>query len=385
MIRTVVHFTDSTALGGAEAMLLRILRHLDRERWRPVLLHYPNDAAQALAEEAGRLDVETRVVPGRVGAAGLTELPALVRAIGAERPAILHAHLVWALRCTRGLLAARIARVPAVVATQQLFVAPESRPPRRKHRVVSRLVDRYMAVSAAMAAEMRPLIAGKGRLSVVRNAIEPDRFLADGAARAAVRASLTGAVDRPILLTLARLDFQKGLDHLIETAALLPEPIFAVAGDGPERERLEALARDRGVAERVRFLGRREDVAELLGACDVYVLPSLFEGLPVSVLEAMAAGRPVAATRIGGTDEAVVDGVTGRLVPPGDPPALAAALAAMLRDPEGLCSMGAAGRARVVERFSATTMGANVGRVYDEVLGLNRSAAPGETVRTGGM
>ena len=117
--------------------------------------------------------------------------------------------------------------------------------------------------------------------------------------------------DRPIVLTVARLDPQKGHRYLLAAATEVPEAVFALVGEGGERAALENQARTLGVAERVRFLGHRDDVPELLAACDLFVLPSLYEGLPLSVLEAMAAAKPVVATAIDGTTEAVVHEVTG--------------------------------------------------------------------------
>jgi len=118
----------------------------------------------------------------------------------------------------------------------------------------------------------------------------------------------------------------------------------------------------------VKFLGFRDDVADLLSVCDLFVLPSLFEGLPVSVLEAMAAGKPVVATRIGGTDEAVEDGRTGILVPPRDPAALAGAIRTMLSDLPAARRMGEAGRMRVRHEFTAEAMVARTTKIYEELL-----------------
>ena len=141
-----------------------------------------------------------------------------------------------------------------------------------------------------------------------------------------------------------------------------------IAGEGPERSALEAQARTLGLADRVVLLGYRDDVCDLLASCDLFVLPSLFEGLPLSVLEAMAAGKPVVATAIGGTDEAVVHGETGLLVPPADAASLAKAIRTALSDPRLSQRLGAAGRARVYQEFSAQTMVRHITEIYDELL-----------------
>jgi glycosyltransferase involved in cell wall biosynthesis len=122
------------------------------------------------------------------------------------------------------------------------------------------------------------------------------------------------------------------------------------------------------VSDRVVFLGYRQDIPDLLASCDLFVLPSLFEGLPLSILEAMAAGKPVIASAIGGTDEAVLHGETGLLVPPADPTALAAAIHTVLSNPLLARRLAAAGKARVYRTFSAEAMVQRVTQTYEEIL-----------------
>jgi len=183
-----------------------------------------------------------------------------------------------------------------------------------------------------------------------------------------LQARLRGKTDWPIVLTVARLDKQKGHSYLLEAAALVPEAMFVLVGEGPERSALEAQASILGLSNRVVFLGYRDDVSDLLASCDVFVLPSLFEGLPLSVLEAMAAGKPVVATDIGGTNEAVKHGETGLLVPSADPESLARAIRTVLFDPVLSQRLGSAGRARVHQEFSAETMVQRIAEIYDELL-----------------
>jgi glycosyltransferase involved in cell wall biosynthesis len=148
----------------------------------------------------------------------------------------------------------------------------------------------------------------------------------------------------------------------------MPPAVFLFAGDGPERPRLEATARALGIADRVRFLGHRTDVPELLALCDLFVLPSLYEGLPLSVLEAMAAARPVVASAVGGTDEAVVHGETGLLVTPASAASLCEAISSLLADRERAVRMGRAGQARATREFSVDRMVSGVVAVYEELL-----------------
>ncbi len=361
MSRTVVHYTDASIFGGAEQMILTLLAGLDHGRWSPILLHHGEAGLGELIEGSRRLNVRTVEVPRhRTGRA--------IRSfLHQARPAIFHAHLNWPLACSDALVAAALARVPGVVATQQLFVRIRSRRRILRHRFLSLAVDRYIAVSHHMAKLLREVcVFGRRKVGVVHNGIALQPF--EREVCPSLRRSLYGGEERPIVLTLARLAEQKGIGYLIEAAARVPETLFAVAGDGPERAALEAKAGALGVRDRVLFLGHRRDTPDLLASCDLFVLPSLYEGLPVSVLEAMASAKPVVATAVGGTDEAVEDTVTGFLVPPRDPDALAEAIRTVLADRPLAERLGAEGRRRVRRDFSAEGVAAGTTGIYEGLL-----------------
>jgi glycosyltransferase involved in cell wall biosynthesis len=368
MTRTVLYFTDSPGFGGAEQALLHLLAGLDRRRWRPVLVHHPAPGIAPLLERARDLGVELRAVPPMpMGRRGAMRVPRFIREIRAMRPAVFHAHLTWPLACKYGLTAAVLAKVPAVVATEQLFIElPYTRAERLQQRLLAAGVHRYIAVSDWVARRLRQSFRIEGhKFRVVHNAVPALTF--SQARATGLRAALTGSSGRPLIFTAARLERQKGLDYLLAAAALVPGAMFALAGDGSERPRLEREARRLGVEDRVIFLGHRTDIPDLLASCDVFVLPSLFEGLPLSVLEALAAGKPVVATSIGGTDEIVSDGETGLLVPPADSHALAEAVRTLLQDRTLAVALATAGQARVKRDFSALTMVQQVTGIYDEL------------------
>jgi glycosyltransferase involved in cell wall biosynthesis len=352
-------------------MLLTLLEGLDRRRWSTVLFHHDGPEIAPLLQGAGRLGVRTRSVRRPEGAGGI---PLLIREVRSERAEVFHAHLSWPLRCSLGLVASALAGVPAVVATQQLFAKISSPSQIVRQRLVAGGVDRYIAVSREMARNLRatPFFPAR-KIEVIHNAILLERF--EGSSDGALRETLAGRSGRPVVLTLARLDPQKGLFDLLEAAALVSEAVFVLAGEGPERERLEGRTRALGIQDRVVFLGHCENAPELLASCDLFVLPSLYEGLPVSVLEAMAAGKPVVATAIGGTDEAVVDGETGLLVPARNPTALAGAIRAVLRDSALSRRLGSAGRERARKCFSAEMMVRRVSSLYEEILSARPSRA----------
>ncbi len=167
------------------------------------------------------------------------------------------------------------------------------------------------------------------------------------------RASLHVPEGVPLLLAMGRLHRNKGFDTLLDALATVPDAHLAIAGEGPERASLEALAARHGIADRVRFLGWRDDQGALLAASDIFLCPSRHEPLGNVVLEAWSAARPVIASAAQGPSELIADGTTGLLVPVDDAAALAAAIAALRDDPTRRAALAAAGHAAWAERFSA--------------------------------
>jgi glycosyltransferase involved in cell wall biosynthesis len=230
----------------------------------------------------------------------------------------------------------------------------------------ARLCARILAVSEATRASLVAQGYPPRLVDVVHNGID------------LARAQPVRLVDPPTVLHVGRLAPVKGQRELIRALARLDGVRGIFVGEdlergGAYRRELEDEARRLGVLERVVFAGRRDDVPSLLAGCDVFALPSLVEGLPLVVLEAMAQARPVVATPVGGTPEAVVDGETGVLVPPADPLALAEAIGSLVRDRARATLLGENGRRRVEERFSADAMNKRVLQVYAE---LARTMAP---------
>lgn len=370
MIRTVVHFSDGDGFGGTEQALLHTLAGLDRRWWRPVLFHHAEPGIGPLLAKAQSLNVQLRTVPRMQTVRDIGRLPQFIGALRAERPTVFHAHLTWPLSCKYGLVAALLARVPAIVATAQLYLEPpRKRSVHAQLRLIAAGVDRYLAVSHEVAGQLCDVLRIPDRkVQVVHNGIPMSSF--NSPANASLRARLAQAAERPIILTTARLEEQKGLRYLLEAATQLPEAVFVLAGEGSERSRLEAQAKELRIADRVLFLGYTENVRGLLEDCDLFVLPSLNEGLPLSILEAMAACKPVIATSISGTAEAIVNGESGLLVPPADSTALATAIRTLLSNPSLAQRLARAGKTRV-QQFSADRMVQRIMQVYDELI--NRS------------
>jgi len=356
--------------------MFMLLEAIDRRHWRPTLLIDDAEGVEPLRERAESLGVAVMSVrPMPLGLSGAGRVPAFARLLRRERPDVFHAHMSSPVACKWALAAAVGARVPAILGTVQVGeYEPPDRSAYRQLRLLARGVGRYLAVSRAIATELvEGLDWPAGKVEVVHNAVAVERF--DVPVPAGLRGELAG--DAPLVLTPARLDLQKGHDTLLTAVAEVPEAVFVLAGEGPERARLEGLAERLGVADRVRFLGRRTDVPELLAACDVFVLPSLYEGSSLAVLEAMAARRPVVSSAIAGTDELIEDGRDGLLVAPGDAPALAAALRRLLADAGLRAAFAAAGRRRVEAEFTRERMAERVTGVYEELLGSGSDGGSG--------
>lgn len=358
----VAYYLDSLVFGGAERVALSLLPHLSRA-WRTVLLLH-GDAPPELRRAAGDAGLALVDVPRVSGPGGIAQARAELRRLG---PAVFHAQRPWPTGSEAWLLAARLAGVEAVLTTEHLF---PPRLPRRgvlRERLLDPLLDMRIAVSQHVARRVRQAFGTPTRrLRVVANGIDWRPFQSASGGDALRRTLCDDG--QHLVLTVAHLRPQKGLDTLVSAAALLPDVVFAVAGEGPDRDALQRSVEVSGLTHRVVLLGQRDDVPQLLAACDLFVLPSRDEGLPLAVLEAMAARRPVVATRVGGVPEAVVDGQHGRLIAPDDPNGLAAAIADLLARPGDARNLAERAHARLVERFTVERMAAETAAIYEGLL-----------------
>ena len=291
--------------------------------------------------------------PGEQGRA----LAALVRLLRAERPGLVHAHMP--ISGFLGRLAARIAGVPRVAYTCHGFLFNQPGPWTRRAASLGlewlggRMTDVFLTVSQEEAVDARRLGLARDPVAVL-NGRDPARFHPDPAARARVRASLDVPEDRVVVTVVSRLVRHKGHPELAAAMREAPGAELWVVGDRLATDRGEdigAALAAMGLGQRLRLLGYRDDVPAVLAASDIFALPSHFEGLPMSVIEAMLTGLPVVASDIRGPREQVVDGVTGLLVPPMQPPPLARGLALLSGDPALRARMGEAGRARALDLY----------------------------------
>lgn len=279
----------------------------------------------------------------------------LARFLRTTRPAVLHTFNFHANLLGRVVGAAL--RLPGIVASERSVESAKPRWRVRCDRLTWRLAHRWTVNAAAVADVLRTRERiDADRIDVIPTGIELARFEPRARDRA-FRAAHGAADTEHLIVCVGRLDRYKGHDNLLEAFAALgrerPRVRLLLVGDGRFRDTLTARARSAGLADRVSFSGALGDVRPALAAADVFVQASDEEGLPGAVLEAMAMGLPVIATDVGGTREAVNDGVTGLLVPARDAAALAAAVARLLDDPGLAARFGSFGRKRVAEEFSS--------------------------------
>ncbi len=369
--RRIVHVISSLAVGGAQGHLLQLLAQPEDGVRHDVIYFRDHD----LRADAERLGGQVRHVP-MAGPWGWTRLPQLTAAIVRGRYDVVHTHLLRA--DMYGALAARAARVRGLVATKHNLEARLEHPVWRwLHRRTARLPDLTIGISDAVrewAVTTGGAPAAKSR--VVRYGIDATPFAELDRERA--RAELGIEPDARVVLCPARLDPQKNHGMLLRAFERVhreqPDAVLLLAGGRQlgsevyERD-LHALADLIEVDGAVRWLGVRSDMRRLLAACDVVALASDWEGFGLALLEAMAAGRPVVATAVGGVPEVVSDGETGILVPAGDMFEFAEALARLLRDETTRHRMGAAAAQRAGGTFALDRMRAATRDVYDEVLG----------------
>jgi len=300
----------------------------------------------------------------------LIALFALYRLIRRKRYSIVHCHSTKA--GLLGRLGARLAQRSAILFTAHGWAFSEGRAYWERwllaqaERLVAKMTTKIICVSEHDR-ELALLfkVAHPDQLVVIHNGIDPRPFLqADGTR---VQRQL-GLEEGPMLTFVGRLAPQKDPLTLLRAIQNLSRGKLFLIGDGPLRFQAERFIRQNRLASRVILTGARMDIPDILAASDVFVLPSRWEGLPLVIIEAMMAGLPVVASRVGGVPELVEDGITGFLVPPGDSEALAEALQWLIEDKELRRRMGEAGREKALRKFTLDRMLRETQALYEEIL-----------------
>jgi glycosyltransferase involved in cell wall biosynthesis len=347
----ILLLSTSMGMGGADQQILILARAM-RARGHDVRI-VALAPLGPMGLEAQQEGMQVESLELRKSVTDIPRILRLVRLVRAWRPDVLHSHMVHA-----NVLAGAVrplTRVPVLIST--IHSINDGGPVHMAaYRLTSPQVDRFTIISR-LAAERYVAIGAvpAQRLQVVPNAVDTDRFRRLPQARATLRREL-GLGDEFVWLAVGRFEEAKDYPTMIAAfarlAAARPTSQLLLVGKGSLQENVEALLRANGLEQRVRFLGVRRDVPELMSAADGYVLSSAWEGMPVVLLEAAAVELPVVATQVGGVSEVVEDGTTGLLVPPSDPAALARAMERVeALAPEARAAMGAGGRALVQQRY----------------------------------
>ena len=349
----VMFVITSVPVGGQETLLVSLIRGLDRRRCLPELccLKEPGPLGEELD---GEIPVFSRLISGKFDARVWPRLSRLMRLRGIDAVVTVGAgdKMFW------GRLAAWTAGVPVVMSALHTTGWPDD--VGRLNRWLTPLTDAFIAVAQRHAEFLsRRLEFPQHKVHVIHNGVDTDRF-GLSTNRDALRSRLGIAPATPVVGILAALRPEKNHELFLAAAKIIRERVadaaFLIVGDGPRREHLEQLTERMGLGEVVRFLGTRGDVPELLAAMDVVALTSRNEASPVSLLEAMACGRPVVTTRVGSIAESVTDGQSGFLVEPGDARAIADRVAHLLETPRLATQMGSAGRRQVQQCWSLERM-----------------------------
>lgn len=369
----IVHILDQLKTGGMETVALNVIeRSRDRFCHRVICLRGPG----RLADRLEVLGVTVQTLDKQPGKDFMAYVR-LRRMLRDLRPDIVHTYNIGAIDTA---LCARLAGVRRVIHAEHGRDASDPHGRSVKYRWMRRALSPAINVFVAVSEDLSTWLAKdvgipQKKIRVIYNGIDTEQYHPEGheASSGAESFAPRGSM---VIGSVGRLDSVKAYDVLLQAFAQVSQsdvtidPRLVLVGDGPERAALEYRIHKLGLASRVWMAGERDDVPRLLQVLDVYVCSSIAEGMALTIIEAMASGLPVIATQVGGNPELVVSQETGTLVPPGDPDALAQALASGLGQPDMLHKQGRAGRKRAQAHFSVDAMTAGYCALYDRLLGI---------------
>jgi glycosyltransferase involved in cell wall biosynthesis len=366
----VLMLIKGLGVGGAEKLLQLGLRHWDRERF-DYEVGYFLPWKDALVPDFQRAGIPVHCLNQR-HAYDLLALQRLVRLIRQNRVDVLHLHLPYA--GSIGRVIGRLAGVQAIIYTEHSLHEHHHMLSQWANRLTYSWNDATICVSEAVRQSVLAhcKLNGHPTLNTIFNGIDLEEISHNLGDSATVRQELGVPADHQIVVHVANFNPQKRHEDLMKAVQLVvrqnPRVTFLLVGHGRLQPAVKAQARELNITENVIFTGFRTDAPRLMAAGDLSVLSSQFEGLPISLLEAMALGRPVVATNVGGVSEVVTDGVEGFLVDPLDPAQLADKILALLRDPELRQRLSENARRRVREKFSIQSMVTRTEALYRQVL-----------------
>ncbi len=370
-------------MAGAGGVALRGAAALDPERFHVTIV---TGEGGRLLDEASAAGMEIVLVPALVSPisprSDRAALNRLTQVCSERRFDVVHTHSAKA--GVLGRLAAHRSGVGRVVHTYHGFPFHQFQSAMRRsayvaiERRMATITDEVLAIGAGVATEaLRRGLARPEHLRTITPVVDTHVVPVNARTRRAARDRLGLPPDSPVVGTVGRLDFQKAPEDFVAAIGQLADPtaLGVWIGDGPDRSAAERRCRDLGLVDRVRFVGERNDVAELLPAFDVFAMTSRYEGLPCAVVEAMRCGLPVIATAVNSVPDLVVPGETGLLVPPGRPELTAVALAYLLENPDAAARMADNGHRATVTGYEPHELGAVLTQVYGGTRWIPQLAA----------
>jgi len=364
----LLYCIDSSAIGGAEIHLLHLVKNIDTKQFATTVIC---PTLKELDSWAKQLKKYSNVVRHNTGIFSQLFLRKVYR-----KADIIHFHLPSPYNCLFGLVGAKLAKARRIVVTEHMPRPVHSKYPFKTNLVNFNFkhIDKVITVSEASARILQKTFSvDPSKIVTVYNGIDTSLYRPCSKEDIIyLKKTLNIDANVHVVGAIGRLTEQKGFEFLIKAASYVICKIanikFLIMGTGELESKLKHLVKEYKVQDNFFFLGYREDIHNILPIFDVFVLPSLWEAFPLTILEAMATAKPVVASSVGGIDEAVENGETGLLVPPKDSTALADAIIFLLEDKEKALEMGKKGRERVEKYFSIDLMIENTKKIYFELL-----------------
>ena len=369
----VLHLVTSLEVGGAQHGMLLGLPRFDSERYEHIVCSIMDRMQMAGQFRDAGIEVRSLGLSRKTDIGVVLPLRSLLKEL---RPDVLHTYLLHGN--ILGRVVGRLAGVPTIIGSERTIGQA-----RRWGRLATRLTN-----PLSDAVEVNSEIGGKAiesdlgvpseKIEIVRSGLDLSAF-SSASRRDELRSEFGVEDDKHLIVYMGRLRTVKGVEYGIRAFASAVEQApsirMVLAGEGDQRNYLDSLVSELGLNGHVRFLGVRNDVPDLLAAADSVLMPSLTEGFPRTAIEAMAASKPVIATKVGGTPEAVVDGETGLLVPAEDSDALSSAIVRLVNDGEMQARMGSAGRKRAEQNYSVEQYVSRLDGLYRQYSGIDFDGA----------
>lgn len=375
----IVHLITSLEVGGAQHGMLLGLPRFDQEQYEHVLCSITDRMQMAPHFEAAGIEVRSLGLSRKIDIFAALRLRSLLKEL---RPDILHTYLLHGN--ILGRLVGRLVGVPTIIGSERT-IGQAKRWGRLATRLTNPLTDAVEVNSEIGAVAIN---AGLGvpaeKIELVRSGLELEKF-DQTANRQSLRSEFRVDDDQHLILFMGRLRPVKGVEYGLRAFAAAhevnPNLRMVLAGEGDQRPYLESLVSQLEVQDSVSFIGVRSDVPELLSAADSVLIPSLNEGFPRTAIEAMAAGKPVIATKVGGTPEAISDGETGILVSSMDTASMSAAIVSLASDKDLQTRLGESGRRRAEERYTLNKYVSRLDELYREYLATHETHENSLTLR----